>query len=134
MSLEVNSGPPDPCEAVFSAWKDAGGLNGRAKLTEDRRRKIRARLREFPVGDVVDAAAGIWDSAWHVEQGQTDLALALRDGAHLERFRDTHRGLRARASPEPVGEQTRAMRRALEDGTVDVELLEWAYGGKPGEG
>ena len=118
---------------MFEAWKEAGGLGARVKLTDDRRRKISGRLREYPVEDLVDAVRGIWESEWHRDQGQTDLALALRDAAHLERFRDTRRGLRARASPEPMGAQTRALKRALEDGTVDAELLEWAYGGEPGE-
>ncbi len=123
----------DEAELVFEAWKEAGGLGARVKLTDDRRRKISGRLREYPVEDLVDAVRGIWESEWHRDQGQTDLALALRDAAHLERFRDTRRGLRARASPEPMGAQTRALKRALEDGTVDTELLGWAYGGEPGE-
>lgn len=113
--------------AVFEAWKQAGHLNGRAKLTEDRRRKIRARLREFPLEDVMDAATGIWESTWHVEQGQTDLSLALRDGAHLERFRDMRRGIVARASPGPRGRADRQVAESIAAGKVDMAALSRFY-------
>lgn len=112
---------------MFEAWRQAGGLSSRARLTDDRRRKIRARLREYPVEDVADAARGIWRSDWNVEHGQTDLSLALRDGAHLERFRDAERGLGGGARAQPLGRHDRAMKQALESGTVDTGLLDWAY-------
>ncbi len=83
-------------ELVFEAWREAGHLNGRAKLTDDRQRKIRARFRDgYTLSDLIDAAEGIWESSWNVEHGQTGLELALRDAAHLERFRDIRRGLRS---------------------------------------
>ena len=126
-AVRRQSSRDEDVEAVFMAWKEAGQLNGRTVLTADRRRKILARLREYPLVDVIDAARGIWESEWHREHGQTDLSLALRDAAHLERFRDVRRGLRPRGDPEPMGVQAKAMKRALEDGTVDTELLRWAY-------
>ena len=84
-------------QQVFAAWKAAGGLNGRAKLTADRAGKIKARRRDgYPLEDLLDAVRGIWACVWNVEHGRTDLALALRDAEHLERFRDIYRGLRPR--------------------------------------
>lgn len=81
-------------ELVFEAWKEAVGKNGATKLTADRERKIKARLAEgFPVEDLLDAVRGVVKSAWHVEHSQTELTLVLRDGTHLERFRDIGRGL-----------------------------------------
>lgn len=121
---------PHPETQVFEAWRDAGQMNGRAKLTEDRRRKIRARLREFPLEDVLDAARGIWESPWHVEQGQTDLALALRDGAHLERFRDTHRGLRVERAPLSRAERRLARDLQAADPELTREIMAEMYGGE----
>ncbi len=114
-------------EQVFAAWVQAGGLNGRTKLTLDRRRKIRARLAEYPLADVLDAAIGIWEHDWHREHGQTDLALALRDGAHLEKFRDVHRGLVPRGEPRKLGPIDRDMRQAMQEGRVDLDLMRRIY-------
>jgi len=112
---------------VFAAWVEAGGLADRTKLTEDRRRKVKARLREYPFQDVVDAAVGIWEHEWHREHGQTDLALALRDGAHLEKFRDVHRGLVPRSDPKRLGSIDRDLKRAMQEGRVDMGLMAKIY-------
>ncbi len=113
---------------VFEAWKARGGLNGRTVFTEDRQRKVRARLREYPLEDVRDAASGIWRSEWHVERGQTDLSLALRDGAHLERFRDIERGLLSGADGRGGSRIDRELRSKLAAGKVDLAAMRNAFG------
>jgi hypothetical protein len=82
--------------AVFEAWKEATGRNGGTKLTEERRDLIRRKLKQYPADDLIAAVRG-WRHFPHNrgenERGTpyNDLALCLRDAAHIERFRDAER-------------------------------------------
>ena len=78
-------------DLVFNAWLTARAAYPHRgtppKLDAKRRRAVLARLGDgFDVNDLVRAARGIWASQWHRDNRQTDLALAMRDAAHVERF------------------------------------------------
>uniref|UniRef100_A0A6M3KS31 Uncharacterized protein n=1 Tax=viral metagenome TaxID=1070528 RepID=A0A6M3KS31_9ZZZZ len=85
----------DSIAEVFAAWGIARAAflarDGRklttVKMTNPRRRAIRARLKEgFSVETVKQAAAGIFLSVWHVENGFTDLTHVCKSAANVERF------------------------------------------------
>lgn len=96
--------PPSPLAAkldrgsaiqrVFAHWLDTTGRDpSRTRLGAERRRVIEARLKDYPEADLIAAIDGNQLSAFH--QGDNpgrkkydDLTLILRNGAHLERFRD----------------------------------------------
>ena len=86
-------------ETVFESWQNATGKD-RARLDDKRRKLIAARLREYPVDDLLAAVWGWKKSAYHRgenDRGVTynDLGLLLRDAAHVEQFRDLHLGTSA---------------------------------------
>lgn len=92
--LPAEAPKPSPAELVFAAF-----LAGRQRVMpgtrpprlDDKRRKlILARLRDFPLEDLIGAARGIWLSAWHLEDipRRVSLELVLRDSVHVEKFRD----------------------------------------------
>lgn len=93
-SLTVHEPPKtiDPVVTVYEHWKAAMNLNGHTKLTEGRRRAIRARLNEgYAVEQLLQAVAGCAASEWH--QGQNDrkrpyndLTLICRNGEKVEQF------------------------------------------------
>jgi hypothetical protein len=72
---------------VFEFWKNTFNRNGRTKLTEGRRRALRARLREgYEADRIKRAILGCAGSDFHVSNGHTDLTLICRNGEKLERF------------------------------------------------
>jgi len=84
---------PSAAERIFAAylagWHKQHPTGTRPPRLDDRRRRlIAARLRDFAVDELEGAARGIWLSEWHVHENQTGIDLALRDSAHVERFRD----------------------------------------------
>lgn len=87
----------DDVQTVFDAWVRSKGTRG--ALTAERRKLINARLRDFAVEDLVDAVQGWQHSPHHRGENDSgtvynDLALLLRDGDRIEKFRDLHRGQR----------------------------------------
>jgi hypothetical protein len=93
LALEVQDPPkPDPVLEVFAAYLDArkatGAKGSPPKLDDKRRKLIARRLEDYPLEDVAGAARGLFRSAWHRENHATGIELAMRDSAHLERFRD----------------------------------------------
>lgn len=98
-SIEVVDDADDSATAiagrVLAAWVDATGRDPRrVKLNAKRLREVKARLREgYSEGDLVAAARGIALSPWHMgdnPEGKKydDLAVAIRDGGRVEKFRD----------------------------------------------
>ena len=81
---------PDPVRQVFDAYLDARAAKrggGHPPVLSDKRRSlVKARLKDHPVEQLVAAARGIWESAFHVEKGFTEFDLAMRDAEHVERF------------------------------------------------
>jgi hypothetical protein len=94
---QPTAGPSDTADvrAVFEHWATKqAALTGvptrRLKLTKDRRGKVRARLREgYSVDDLQRAVDGIFATDFNVEKGFTDLTLACRDAAHVDRYSAT---------------------------------------------
>jgi hypothetical protein len=77
---------------IFNLWVNVTGRNAKTcKLTNERQAKIKARLRQYSYDDVRDAVAGVMKSEFHLQHKQTELTLILRDGTHLEKFRDLAR-------------------------------------------
>lgn len=92
------SGPTSDVKAVFTAWVQATGRDAaRVKLTEQRRKRIAARLKDgYSVADLTDAVHGVTRSDFHMgknDLGQRydDIGTVLRDGAQVEKFRDLWR-------------------------------------------
>jgi hypothetical protein len=77
-------------QQIFDAWVQSlpEDRRARVKLTAQRRQKIRARLREYPLPDLLDAVRGWVNDPWPDRPLQNDLAILLRDGAQVEKFRD----------------------------------------------
>jgi hypothetical protein len=74
-------------QAVWDAWVEATGKT-RTKLDDKRRRLIQARLREFPVADLIAAVRGWRHDPWPDRARQNGIEILLRDAAHVEKFRD----------------------------------------------
>jgi hypothetical protein len=85
---------------IYTFWKATMGLE-RARLTPERAKKIRQRLKDgYSIEDVEKAIMGCKDSPFH--QGQNDrntvyndLTLILRNGSFLEKFMQLRRTLTA---------------------------------------
>lgn len=83
--------PSKQVAEVFAYWVEVMG-KPKARLTGDRERRVKARLREgYSVADLKAAVDGCKASAWH--QGSNaegkvfeDLELICRDGKHVEAF------------------------------------------------
>lgn len=101
---------PTSMDQVFDAWRIASHRTStRVILTDKRKRLIRARLKEgYEIDDLIDAVRGIMRSPFHCGKNDTgavytDLTHALKDGEHVERFRDLERGA-VRATERPTAE------------------------------
>lgn len=111
--------------AIFEAWRAATGRNSRTVLTPERRRAVERALAQYPPDVVHAAARGIALSAWHNGDNPdgktwTELTLALRDGAQIERFAD----LAARGEPERRGARRSSRDRQM-DHLPDVVADVW---------
>jgi hypothetical protein len=72
---------------VFEAWQEATG-SPRAKLTDARRKKVTARLREgFTPEQLVTVVTDGWKrDPWSGRVDNNDLVILLRDGPQVEKF------------------------------------------------
>lgn len=78
---------PNPEQQVFEHWITKFGLAGQTKFTEDRKRRVRARLNEGYTVDRLKAAIdGCAASQWHREAGETDLELICRSASKTDKF------------------------------------------------
>lgn len=92
----VNETPtePDDEQRVFDAWLATlpEASRGRTRFTDDRRRKVRARLNEgIPVEELIEAAQGWQHDDWPERPNRNDLELLMRSGSNVEKFRDLWR-------------------------------------------
>lgn len=78
-------------QAVWNAWITATGRS-RSKLDDKRRRLIHVRLNQFSVDDLVAAVRGWKHDPWPDRVRQNGIEILLRDGAHIEKFRDLELG------------------------------------------
>lgn len=89
--------PPTSAEQVFNAWVASTGKNpNQVKFTDDRRRLVNARLKDWPIEDLIDAVRGWKHSAHHRGENQqrkvyNDISLLLRNAKQIEDFRDLER-------------------------------------------
>lgn len=87
---------------VFDHWVTVmGKQSNRTKLTDERRKKIIARLNDYPVEDLITAIDGCASSSFHMGDNpegamHNSLELIFRNGDKLEAFRD-------RAEKKPKG-------------------------------
>lgn len=91
-------------EQVFDAWVETLPDNGgRPHLFNDKRRsKVRARRRDgYPLQDLLDAVRGWKYDKWEERWKNNDLAVLLRDGGQLEKFRDMYRNQGNGKPPQP---------------------------------
>lgn len=99
--------PPTEADRVFDAWVEATGKNpNQVKFTAERRRLINARLKDWPLVDLIDAVRGWRHSPHHRgenEQQRTynDLSLLLRNADKIEGFRDLERKANGQRSATP---------------------------------
>jgi len=83
---EVNKLRSKEIQQILDSWKDIMG-KPRAKLTNDRKVKINARLNEgYSVDQLISAIAGCSNSKWHMDNNQNDIKIILRDGSQVEKF------------------------------------------------
>ena len=121
---------PDPVRIVFNHWAATRPRPGAAKLTTDRRSKVKARLRDgYTAAELCNAVDGMMATPHNCgdnDRGERydDLTVACQSGANVDRFianadkPPTPRGGRQpRAFPEPV--------KAAEPEGDNGEVPEW---------
>lgn len=83
-SSESDSASAD-VRRVFDAWVSGfwSGRGQRPKLDDKRRRRIRARLKNFTADQLCEALGRV--DGWYLEQGHTGLETLLRDDAQVEK-------------------------------------------------
>lgn len=88
---------------VFDFWVKTFAKR-RALFTEQRKRAIRARLREgYRAQDLKDAIAGALQSEFHIQNGFTDVQTILRNPVTVDRHLARYRG--EISSHHPMGSQ-----------------------------
>jgi hypothetical protein len=103
-------------ERIFDAWVAAAGKDANRTVLDDKRRRlIRRALERYPTDDVIAAVRGWRHSPHHRGENTTntvynDLGLLLRDGDHIERFRDLERN--GPATPASTGDAYAALEAA----------------------
>jgi hypothetical protein len=110
-------------QRVFDTWVRAADKDPkRTQLDAKRRRLIRRALEAYPEVDVLDAVQGWRNSSHH--RGETngtvynDLGLLLRDGEHIEKFRDLQRGDNTVAPAPPTGADLAAAAARFHESTT----------------
>ncbi len=79
--------PRGDVAVVWETWVTSTGHTA-CKLDAKRKRVILARLKDYPLADVVAAVQGWARDPWEGRRQQNEIAILLRDNAHLEKFRD----------------------------------------------
>lgn len=77
---------------IFDHWQLTMGESGK-RLTDGRRKKIKSRLKHYPVTDLLRAIDGCRGSPWHMGDNPNsakynDIELIFRNDENLEKFRD----------------------------------------------
>lgn len=90
---ELNKQRIKETEEVFDFWKTTFNLNGRTLLTNERKAKIKARLKDYPIERIKNAILGCSTSPHHLGQNDSgtryiDIELICRTGAKMEWFED----------------------------------------------
>ncbi|HEJ0080868.1 YdaU family protein [Acinetobacter baumannii] len=76
-------------QEVFEFWKVTFNKNDRTVLSNDRKNKIKARLKEgYTSQDLKQAVIGCSKSSFHIEKNFTDIELICRSAKHVDQFLD----------------------------------------------
>lgn len=103
----------DDVERLFALWVRETGRNpAAAKLTPTRRKRVEARLREYPVAHIEAAIRNVARSAWNRGENDRgrrydDLELICRSGEKLEAYRDMVPRARRRTKADRVDDDVR---------------------------
>lgn len=89
-SLVEQGSTAGPAEQVFQEWQRVHN-KPKAQFSPERRRKVEARLKDYPIEMLIAAVRGCKKSPHHQGQNDTgtkydDLELICRDGKHVETF------------------------------------------------
>lgn len=76
-------------QRIFDHWKAARGKT-RATLTENRRSKIKARLRDFSADELTRCIDGVALDPWEDRPRHDDLTVVLRNSEQVEKFLSFH--------------------------------------------
>ena len=118
LPTEARQTSPDPVALVFEHWRKA--LHPKSKLTTDRRRKIKARLKEgYTVDQLKRAVDGCAKSEWHRERGHTAIGLIFRNAEKTDAFIQVeHTGAPrdGKKSDIEIDNELRAARQRLYEG------------------
>lgn len=94
--------------SVFEYWKTKTGR--RVKLTDGRRKKVVARLREgYSASELKEAVDGLFLSEFHQTNGFLDLVHACKSAENVDRFRQI---VKADNDPTPNGTTRDRLRRS----------------------
>lgn len=115
MSGALAPAVPSPVLEVFSYWQSR--LNHpKSKLTPERQKKIKARLKDYTLEDIKQAIDGCASSPFHMGQSpgsdgtiHDDIELICRDGKHVEMFISKVNGRNCNGALNhfsPAGQQT----------------------------
>lgn len=78
-------------DEIFKTWQKTLPPGTSRTLTDERRKKIRARLKTYSVDDLLDAVRGWVNDPWPERVNQNDLTILLRSDEQCEKFRDLYR-------------------------------------------
>ncbi|HAV3588544.1 TPA: DUF1376 domain-containing protein [Acinetobacter baumannii] len=74
-------------QEVFEFWRVTFNKNDRTVLSNDRKNKIKARLKEgYTSQDLKQAVIGCSKSSFHIEKNFTDIELICRSAKHVDQF------------------------------------------------
>nr|EKV5742024.1 hypothetical protein [Acinetobacter baumannii] len=74
-------------QEIFDFWKVTFNKNDRTVLSNDRKNKIKARLKEgYTSQDLKQAVIGCSKSSFHIEKNFTDIELICRSAKHVDQF------------------------------------------------
>lgn len=113
---------------IFDYWVQKSGRDpARTLLTEKRKTKIRARLKDgYTVERIQRAIDGCLASDFHVRNGHTDIELICREGTNLEGF-EIKAGVGNGSDPRYLLEAIREARNLMPTGDRDLAIDAGAY-------
>ncbi len=85
MSPLEEPGPRTEVVAVFEHWQRARA-KPRCRLTRDRERKIRARLREYSTAELMLAVDGVANDPWQDRSSHDDIGVVFRNAQQVDKF------------------------------------------------
>lgn len=115
--------PPDKpaatISAIFEHWRTVRG-KGRAQLTDNRRRKIQARLKRFTPDELRAAIDAVALDPWDERHRYDDLTVLLRNDEQVERFLELADRVRGDAPVNGDVPTAEARARAAEKAHLDA--------------